>query len=125
MSIRDIRNRSRLALHNALKLGAIYVDLDAATQTPCTVRVHNRVQLFGDMAGFDYAPAEQVAEVPKIVSLNSEVAPARGGIFSLSATEAYEVEFVPPQDGITTKSECTRMRQADIDAAALPVPTGV
>lgn len=125
MSIRDLKNRSRGALHTALSVPAIYVDLDTAQETPCSVRVHDRTQAFGDMAGFDYAPAERLTEVPRIVSLVSEISPVRGGVFSIAADEAYTVEIVMPRDGITITTEVTRMSQSEIDAATLPVPAAV
>lgn len=125
MSIRDLKARSRLSLHTAMSVPAIYVDPDTQAETSCSVRVHSRTQMFGDMAGFDYAPAERVATVPEIVALASEVSPVRGGVFSLAADEAYEVETVMPRDGITVTTQVTRMRQSEIDAAALPLPAPV
>lgn len=122
MSIRDLKNRSRLALHQRMSFPAVYVDPDTSAETACSVRYHDRQQAFGDMAGFDYAPAERIETVPKIIVLASEVSAKRGGVFSVSASEAYEVENVMPADGITVTIEVTRMRQSEIDAAALPVP---
>lgn len=123
MSIRDLKNRSRQTLHDRLAFAAVYAaDADAVVGTDCTIRHHERQQAFGDMAGFDFAPAERVEVVPKIVCLNAEVTPKRGGVFSVSATEAYEIEVVFPPDGITTTAQVTRMKQSEIDAANLPVP---
>ena len=74
------------------------------------------------MAGFDYAPAERLLTVPKIVALAAEVSPARGGTFVLASDEAYDVEIAEPRDGITITAQVTRMGQADQTAAGLPVP---
>ena len=126
MSIRDLRNRSRKSLHTALAVDAIYVDLDTNEATPCSVRVHTRTAAFGDMAGFDYAPAERMTPVPEIVVLASEVQPKqRSGAFSIAADEAYEVEIVMPRDGITITTQVTRMSQSEIDAANLPLPGAI
>ena len=125
MSVRDLRDRSRMSLHKALSVPAICVDLDNATETPCSVRVHDRTQGFGDMTGFDYAPAERITTVPEIVVLASEITPKRGFVFSLAADEAYEVEIVMPRDGITITTQVTRMSQSEIDAATLPLPGAV
>lgn len=122
MSIRDLRDRSRRSLHTALAVAAVCVDLDTEEATACSVRVHHRTQAFGDMAGFDYAPAERVTTVPEIVVLAEEVTPKRGMVFSLAADEAYEVETVMPRNGITVTTQVTRMSQAKIDAANLPLP---
>lgn len=122
MSIGDLKNRSRLALHKALSFPAIAVDLDAQTQTVCSIRVHHRTDAFGDMTGFDYAPAERLITVPEVVVLASEITPKRGHVFSVAADEAYVVETPLPRDGLTITAQCTRMSQTEIDAAALPVP---
>ena len=87
MSIRDLRKRSRLSLHGAMSFAAVYNDVDAGTTANCTVREHSRTQMFGDMAGFDYAPAERAETVPKIIALVSEVSPVRGGIFAVARTK--------------------------------------
>ena len=122
MSIRDLKNRSRLALHRQLSIPAVYYDRDTEQATPCTVRVHHRKDGFGDMAGFDYAPAERMVTVPEIVALIAEVSPSRGGVYSIASDEAYVVETVMPKDGITVTTQVTRLRQSQIDAAPLPLP---
>jgi len=124
MGIRDLKNKSRTALHTAMSVPAIYVDADAVppVEATCSARVHDRTRAFGDMAGFDYAPVERMTAVPEIVSLAAEVSPVRGGIFSIAADEAYEVETVMPPDGITVTSQVTRMKQSEIDDLDLPYP---
>lgn len=124
MSIRDLRNRARADLHNAMKLPAIYIAPGAGgAPTDCGIRVHHRTKPFGDMAGFDYAPVERVEDVPEIVALLAEVSPERGGVFSIAASEAYAVETVLLPDGITVTCQVSRLSEAD--SAGLPVPGGV
>jgi len=118
--IRDLRRASRGRLHEALSVPAIYIAPDSS-ETSCRVRVFDNTRLFGDVSGFD-APAERYSEVPEIVSLVAEVTPARGGVFSISAGVAYTVEVPMPADGITRKSQCTRM--SETEASSLPVPSG-
>lgn len=67
------------------------------------------------MTGFDYAPAERLTIVPEIVVLAGEVSPSRGGVFSLAADEAYEVEVPFPRDGLTITSQVTRMSAKDLE----------
>lgn len=114
MSIRDLRKKARASLHQAMSVPAVYYSRDRQTQVACTVRVHNRTQRFGDLTGFDYAPAERVTTVPEIVFLADEVSPSRGGAVSLAADEAYEVEAVMPRDGLTVTVQVTRMSAADL-----------
>lgn len=116
MSIRDLRKKARAALHQAMAVEAIYHDPDRTTQTACTIRVHHRKDAFGDMAGFDYAPAERQAVVPEIIALAEEVSPARGGVFSLAADEAYTVEVPMPRDGLTITAQATRMSSTALEA---------
>lgn len=124
MSIRDLKEKSRRALHDRLGSRAIYVDRDTRAETPCVVRLHEAGAATGDMAGFDFGPAEMLIETPRIVILTGTVIPTRAGVFSFSATEAYACETVKPPHGITTMVECTTMTPAQIAAAALPFPEG-
>lgn len=120
MGIRDLRDRARASLHERLADPAVYVPPSGAP-VPCSIRVHDRTRNFGDMTGFAL-PAERIETVPEIVCLASEVAPIRGGIFSIAADEAYRVEIALPRDGITVKVQVTRLTQAQIDAGSYPLP---
>jgi hypothetical protein len=124
MGIRDLKNKSRMALHKAMSVPAIYVNLDSRPpqEIPCSVRDHTKSKAMGDMAGFDYAPVERLTLVPEIVSLAADVSPVRGGVFSIAADEAYSVEIVMPRDGITVTTQVTVMKQSEIDAFDLPYP---
>ena len=130
MGIRDLRDRSRLALHRAMQVPAVFITADRQTYLDVTVRVHNRTQRFGDMTGFDYAPVERITPVPEIVCLASEADPKRGDIFIISATEGYEVETSMPQDGITNTAQVTLLKAAEIaphpkpgdDLSGYPLP---
>lgn len=93
---------------------AVYYSKDRQTAQACTVRVHHRTQAFGDLTGFDYAPAERVTTVPEIVFLASEVSPSRGGAVSLAADEAYEIEATFPRDGLTITCQVSRMSAQDL-----------
>lgn len=120
--IRDLRRRSRRSLHEALSIPAVYIAPDS-TETSCRVRIFENNRAFGDMAGFDYDPAQRQAEVPEIVSLVEEVNPTRGGVFSVEPGVAYAVEVPQPEDGITRTSQCTRLSESQ--AAGLTLPAGV
>lgn len=125
---RDLQARARSLLHEALSVPALYYPLDRDVDTvgiSCTVRVHHRTQNFGDMTGFDYDPSERVEIVPEIVCLAAEVAPSRGGVFSIAADEAYQVETVFPRDGITIKAQVSRRSQAQIDSDSFTYPGAV
>lgn len=114
-----------MALHKGMSVEAFHVKLDPRVETACTVRDHTKTKAFGDMAGFDYGPAERVTLVPEIVLLAAQVSPVRGDVISIAADEAYEIETVMPVDGITRTVQVTRMKQSDIDALALPIPEAV
>ena len=73
------------------------------------------------MAGFDYAPAERLEEVPEVIALVAEVTPVRGGVFSIAPNEAYRVENPLLPDGITISSQVTQLDPDD--TADLPTPS--
>ena len=125
---RALKARARGALHGAMSVPALYYPLDRDVDTvgiPCSVRVHRKQSNFGDMTGFDYDPAERIEIVPEIVCLKAEVSPSRGGVFSLAADEAYQVETVFPPDGITVTAQVSRRSQAQIDSDVITCPGAV
>lgn len=125
---RELQQRSRRALHTALKVDALYYPLerDASTEgVPITVRVHHRTQSFGDMTGFDYDPAERIETVPEIVFLREQVTPSRGAVVSIAEDEAYQVGVVFPPKGITIKAQVSRWSQAQIDSDVISYPGAV
>lgn len=127
MSIRDLRKKARTSLHTAMSVPAVYHSKDRSLALACTVRVHHKQAGFGDMTGFDYAPAERITIVPEIVVLAEEVSPSRGGVFSLAADEAYQVEVAFPRDGLTITAQVTRMSAKDLEnedpTLTFPEPT--
>lgn len=125
---RDLQARARKVLHDALSVPALYYPLarDGSTEgVPCTVRVHHRTQAFGDMTGFDYDPAERVETVPEVVFWVEEVTPVRGGVVSVAADEAYQIETVLPRDNATITAQVSRRTQAQIDADTFSYPGAV
>lgn len=124
MSIRDLRDRSRRALHDAMQVPAVYIPKDRSSATACNVRLHNRTDRFGGMAGFDYAPAERVSTVPKIVFLAEQITPSRNGVVVLASDEVYVLDNVLPRDGITITAEATPMDASQIaeEPVAFPLP---
>lgn len=119
---RDLQRRARSALHTALSVPAVYHSPDRATAVACTVRVHDRQQAFGDMAGFDYDPAERVASVPEIVVRADDLSPLRGGVFSLAADEQYQVETPMPRNGLTITAQVSRRSASKVAAEPLTYP---
>lgn len=121
MSIRDLKNRARAQLHDRMSDLAIYVPVGGGVLVPCAVRVHHRQKAFGDMVGFDYAPAERMEISPEVVALAAEVAPTRGGVFSIAPGIAYRVETPMPIDGLTITAQVTKVVDATL-LASLPIP---
>lgn len=121
-SKRDLQRRARNALHTALSVPAIYHSPDRQTTVECRIRVHENTKPFGDMVGFDYDPAERIAQVPEIVMLADEVSPSRGGVFSLAADVQYQVETVNPRDGLTRSVQVSRRSESRVAAEPLAFP---
>lgn len=119
---RDLQRHARSSLHGALSVPAIYHSPDRSTTVECRVRVHSNTKPFGDMVGFDYDPAERVAQTPEIVMLAAEVSPSRGGVFSLAADEQWQVETVMPVNGLTRTVQVSRRSESRVIAEPLAYP---
>lgn len=120
MSLRELRNRSRLSLHQHMMVLAYYIAGDEAP-VPCSVRVHRRIAALGDVKGTSFGYATSYEPTPQIIFLASEIsAPARSAIVSVEPGEAYRIDNVQPRDGLTITTEVVQLSEAE--AAGLPWP---
>lgn len=126
MAFRDIKRRARRALHDTLKVPALYFRDDEDgnildTPTLVHVRVHTKWEKAGDMAGTNLSYAEVQEINPRIIFMVDQVAaPARNAIVSIAVGEAYRLDNVLPPDDITVTAEATRMPVSQ--TIGLPVP---
>lgn len=135
-TLREIKTRSRAALHEAMQVAALYLvqnpdyvtpvidpDIPRYLQTPVNVRVASKWGTLGDMKGTNFHFAEREEVKPKIIFLRSEIAvPVRNAVVSISADEAYRIDNAMPLDGITITAECLILSAAQIALGAYPVP---
>lgn len=129
MTFRDLKNTARATLHDHLKVAALYLtktgedtngdpEYDAGVEV--TVRIHTDWTEHGDQKGTNFHFAERAERSDEIVFLASEITPHRGGVVSVETGEAYIVDNVLPQDGLTITAEVSRMAEADTVGLALP-----
>jgi hypothetical protein len=122
MSLREIREKARAALHNALRIPALYL-AEGHDPVECFVRVHTDNKALGDLKGTSFGYAERQEVIPKIVFLRAEVPnPVSKAIVSIAPDEAYRVDNVLSADGITVSAECTVLSAKQ--RFGLPVPDG-
>jgi len=94
---------------------------DPATFIVTKARPHGKRGQVGDLAGTNLNYAEMIDRKEAVVLWAADVAqPVRLAIIVFSATEAYWVDSVDPQDGQTIKVNVTRADAAEI--AGLPLP---
>lgn len=120
-SHREHKRNGRRQLHQRLAVPAVYVAPDS-TQTECSVRLHTIFPAIGgDIEnGYQYG-AERFDQTPRLVFLISEVpSPARGGIVSVEAGEAYRIDSIREPDDITVTANVIRLTGED--TAGLPLP---
>lgn len=106
-SFRDLKLRSRRALHEAMKVRAIYYAGPGATPAFIHVRPHTAPKMQGDMKGTNLSYGEihespttvvfDVAEVGKVIPRNSLVI--------ITIDEAFLVDNDLPVYNITTTAE--------------------
>lgn len=94
--------------------------IDGASQYEVTVRVHNKTNQVGDLAGTNLSYAEHREEGIDLIFWRYQLVPVRGMVVSVELGEAYYVEYVDPPDDITIKAKCTRASAAE--ALGLPLP---
>jgi hypothetical protein len=120
MSWRDLKASARAALHEQFQVAALYC-VSGEDPVEVNVRVHTKNKLTGDQQGTSLSYAETIEPQPKIVFLAAEVdAPVRNAYVSISETEAYRIDHVEPQDGLTITTICVIATATQ--RATLPVP---
>lgn len=106
MTFRDLKNRSRKKLHEAMSYAAYLYTGSGSSPVPVNVRTHFKVgALQGDMKGTSLSYAEQIENPLKILFWAEELPsrPLRGSVIMLSSDEGYLVELAhPPYAGTIT-----------------------
>lgn len=123
MGFREIKERSRRALHNAMKQpAAYYVDPDS-TDDPFLIHVRPRLKenMTGDLAGTNLSYAQNHDQALKILFWREEVEhPVRGALVVFSAEEGYFVDSVELPDGLTVTAVVTKAGPDDLADRVLP-----
>lgn len=102
MGWREQKRAAKDIVHDTMHYPALYLPTfplpTDVEPTACTVRIHTKWGALGDQKGvsFDYATREDVQ--PKIIFRLSEVTPARKGIVSVAAGEAYRIDVLEEPD---------------------------
>lgn len=81
------------------------------------VRIHTENKEAGDLQGTSLSYAQTLETEPQLLFDNTVQTPARLGVVSVDATEAYRITSIEPPDGITTT--CLAERLPEAEAAAL------
>lgn len=122
MTLRDIKMRAREALHNAMRVRALYV-VEGQDPVICHVRVHTKADALGDMRGTSLGYAEHQEVVPRLIFWRDELDPDNSAIVVVSADEAYRIDNVIPRDGPTVTVEVVSLSAAQ--RLGLPVPQDI
>lgn len=102
MGWREQKREAKQIVHDAMHYDALYLPTfplpTDVEPTAVTVRLHTKWGALGDQKGvsFDYATREDVQ--PKIIFDLKQVTPARKGIVSVAAGEAYRIDTLEEPD---------------------------
>ena len=126
-SIRDIKRKARLDLHNAMRVKVLYLATPAATPVSVYARIHGKWDAVAMETSGIGKPVARQDRPTKLVFLLSELTSAgislqRKGIVSVEPGEAYVLDNAEAPDLITVTWNVTQLRGSDLDG--LPVPTG-
>jgi hypothetical protein len=120
-AFRDIKRTARRDLHRLAQVPAYYLLSADAEPTLCHVRLHLTFGTVGDIKGARMYPAEMVNDSPKIVfNLVEFPRPSKGGIISIEAGEAYQIDHMSPVDDEFQTADVKRLTAAL--CVGLPVP---
>ncbi len=120
MSITDIQNRSRLALHHTLKRSVSVYNKSGVLVGPSYARRKTDTKAVGDLAGTNLSYAEVQEPVTSLIFLMSEHKPERGQSIVFSATEGYYLDTLDPVDGLTQTVQVSRMSETELTGKTPP-----
>ncbi len=126
MSFRDdIKRPARRALHEKMKIPALYLASSAGTPVPVGVRDHTKFNALGELKGGGPGWAEMQDVTPRLVFQRSEMQPANGAFVCVELGEVYQVNNVRPADDEFVTAEVTRLSEgqiAKVFPSGQPVP---
>jgi hypothetical protein len=123
MSISEIRQNARLALHRTMARPAVFYSSEAATPEDITARKHDKQKLVGDLAGTNLSYAETHDRPTKLVFWKADMAGLtirRNSMVIFAEDEGWNVGSILPDDGYIIEVEVTEMRAADLVGKQLP-----
>ena len=120
MGWRDLRQRARRTLHEVFKVPALYYGPAAVTPTGHFVRVHEKFDAVGDLAGTNMSYAEGMESMPRVLFLDEAFKPARGAVVVISATEGYRLEYSDPKDDISFTAPAVRLTAEELTEFETP-----
>ncbi len=116
MSLRYIKRKARNALHNAMKIPALYVKNIGDPPIACNVRIHTQFVAIGKLNGYS---AEFQEASPQIIFKKDDLIPDRNGFVSVQKGEAYKIDTIFSDDEYITATVAVATEQY---LANLPVP---
>lgn len=125
-NIRDIKRKMRRDLHLRMRVKSYYVAAVGYQPKTLHVRIHTKMGTTGmDSPTNSGDMTERAVIMPKILFMLDELAEQgvrlrKGGIVSVEAGEAYELEYSEEPDGISQSWFVTQLDTED--TVRLPVP---
>ncbi len=89
MGWREIRAKSRDIVHATFARPAIYTS-PLGVETNVTARLHNKMEVFGDLDREGYA--KRFEEVNQVIFDSTQIVPQKGGSVDFGVTANYEVD---------------------------------
>lgn len=105
MGWNEIRAQSRDLVHETFRRPAVYTAPDGVTTTNVWVRLHNKLQIFGDLDREGYARVFE--EINHIIFDSTEVIPKKNGVVDFAVDETFE-----PIPGLDVKYEIVNITPA-------------
>lgn len=88
MGWNEIRANSRDLVHDMFRRPAVYTAPDGVTTTNVWVRLHSKMQIFGDLDREGYA--RMIEEVNHIIFDSTEVVPKKNGVVDFAVDELFQ-----------------------------------
>jgi hypothetical protein len=122
MSFRELKAIARTAVHQTMKVSALWYanGLSTSTPVPVSIRVSYKMDLTGEDQGTRLHWAQSQEKTPEIIFWLEEAAPVRLGVITISPTEGYRLDNIKPIDLQTQTAQATPLLAGDLSSFDYP-----
>jgi hypothetical protein len=122
MGFRELKAIARDAVHQTMKVPALWYasGLSTSTPVPISIRAFYKMQLTGEDQGTRLHWSQIEDKIPEVLFWLAEAVPVRLGVIMISPTEGYRLDNLKPVDIQTQTAQTVPLLAGDLALFSYP-----